>query len=88
VATGIGCIPVADNLAFGTFFAGWGVGVGGGIAFVMMVYAGFMIMTAAGDPKKLTAGKELLTAAIAGLLFLVLGVFILRVIGVDIFGIF
>jgi hypothetical protein len=54
------------------------VGFGGGIAFILMVYAGFMIMTSSGDPKRLTAGKELLTAAIA----------ILRLIGVELLGVF
>jgi len=87
IATGIGCIPVADNIEFGKFFIGWALGIGGGVAFLMMIISGFMIMTSAGDPKKLAAGKELLTAAIAGLVFLVLGVFILRVIGVDVLGI-
>jgi hypothetical protein len=87
IATGIGCIPVIDNLEFGKFFISWGVGVGGGIGFLMMIIAGFMIMTSAGDPKKLAAGKELLTAAIAGVLFLVLGVFLLRIVGVNVLGI-
>jgi riboflavin transporter FmnP len=75
-------------IGFGTFFIEWGIGVGGGIGFLMMIIAGFMILTSAGDPKKLAAGKELLTAAIAGVLFMVLGLYILRVVGVDVLGIF
>jgi hypothetical protein len=46
-----------------------------------------MISTSAGDPKKLQAGKELLTAAISGLLLLIFSVFILRIIGVEILNI-
>jgi hypothetical protein len=63
-----------------------GMGLAGGIALVLIFYAGFMVMTSAGNPQKLTAGKELLTAAIMGLLMLVFAGFILRFIGVDILG--
>jgi hypothetical protein len=52
------------------------------------VYAGFIIMTSSGSPKKLAAGKELLTAAISGLLLLVLGAYLLRLVGVELLGIF
>lgn len=86
--TAIGCIPVTSNLDFAKFLTGWGIGLGGGVAFLLIVYAGFMIMTSGGDPKKLAAGKELLTAAIAGLLLIILGAYLFRLIGVNILGIF
>jgi hypothetical protein len=40
-----------------------------------------------GNPQRLNAGKEMLTAAIIGLLLLLFGVFALRLIGVNILGI-
>ena len=86
INTAIGCIPVEDTTAFITFFLSWAFGIGGGIAFLLIALASFQIMTSAGDPKKLQAGKELLTSAISGLLLLIFGVFILRVIGMDILG--
>lgn len=46
-----------------------------------------MIITSQGDPRRLQSGKELLTAAIAGLLLVIFSVLILRVIGVNILGI-
>lgn len=84
--TAIGCIPVFDQSEFLSFILRWGVGVGGGIAFALMLYAGFIIMTGSGNPERLKAGQELLTSAIAGLILLIFSVFILRFIGIDILG--
>lgn len=64
----------------------WAVGIGGGIAFLLIVYAGFMIMTSAGNPERLKAGQELLTSALSGLILLIFSVFVLRFIGIDILG--
>jgi hypothetical protein len=86
ISTAIGCIPVFDQTSFLSFILKWAVGIGGGIAFLLMVYAGFMIMTAAGNPDRLKAGQELLTSAIGGLILLIFSVFILKFIGVDILG--
>lgn len=85
--TAVGCISVLGTPE--EFYGGilkWAVGIGGGIAFLLIVYAGFMIMTAAGNPERLKAGQELLTSAISGLILLVFSIFILRFIGIDILG--
>jgi len=84
--TAIGCIPVFNQSEFISFVLNWGVGIGGGIAFLLMLYAGFMTMTASGNPERLKAGQELLTSAIAGLILLIFSIFILKFIGVDILG--
>ena len=87
IRTAIGCIPVlgSTNDFLGVVLK-WAVGIGGGIAFALMLYAGFMIMTAQGNPERMKAGQELLTSAIAGLILLVFSIFILKFIGVDILG--
>lgn len=90
VDTAIGCIPVGGEQGtrnFVDFLLGWGVGIAGGIAFILIVIAGLMMITSGGDPKRMQAGKELLTAAVSGLLFLIFGAFILRFVGVDILNI-
>lgn len=84
INTAIGCIPVGDTNAFMGWILGWAVGVGGGIAFLLIVYASFMIMTSQGVPDRLKAGQELLTSAISGLIMLIFAVFILKFIGIDI----
>lgn len=88
IDTAIGCIPVSDTNSFMGWVLGWAVGVGGGIAFLLIFYASFMIMTSQGDPQRLKAGQELLTSAISGLIMLIFSVFILNFIGIDILGIF
>ena len=86
INTAIGCIPIEDTNAFIGFILRWAIGIGGGIAFLLILYAGFMIMSSSGNPDRLKAGQELMTSAIAGLIMLIFSVFILRVIGVDILG--
>jgi len=84
--TAIGCIPLNET-DFITFIIQWAIGIGGGMAFLLIILASFQIMTSQGDPKRLEAGKELLSSAIMGLILLIFSVTILRFIGVDIFHI-
>ncbi len=87
INTAIGCVPVLNNdngTSFMAFILRWAIGIGGGIAFLLIVYAGFMIMTASGNPERLKAGQELLTSAISGIILLIFSVFILNTIGVKI----
>jgi len=84
INTALGCIPIDTP----TNFVGWllpnMIGVVGGIAFLLMLYGGFIIITSSGDPEKVKAGQETITSAIAGLLFAIFSLFLLRLIGVDI----
>lgn len=87
INTAIGCLNVLGGQEqFLGQLLKWGVGVGSGIAFLLILYAGFMVMTAAGNPERLKAGQELLTSAISGLILLIFSIFILRFIGIDILG--
>lgn len=91
IQTAIGCISLLETnglTGFVGFFLRWGGGLVGGIGLMMIIYSGYMIMTSAGDPKKLQAGKELLGASAAGILMLIFAGFILRIIGADILQIF
>lgn len=88
IDTAIGCIPIQSGDKIAGFFLKWGIGVGGGIALIMISISSFMIMTSSGDPHRLQAGKELLTSALSGLILLIFSAFILNTIGLDILGIF
>lgn len=86
VNTAIGCLMAGDPKQLVSQLLGWGVGVGGGIAFLMIIFAGFQMATASGDPKRVKAAQELLTSALAGLILIVLSVVLLNFIGVNILG--
>jgi hypothetical protein len=87
IASAIGCIPVNNTAEFVGYLLRWSMGIAGGIAFILIVYAGFIIVTSAGSPQRVQAGKELLTAAVTGLMVLIFGAFILEFIGFTILNI-
>jgi hypothetical protein len=84
IDTAIGCIPVEN----GEYFVEWLfprlLGVMGGIAFLLMLYGGFLVITSGGNQEKLQAGQETITSAIAGLVFTIFSLFILELIGIEI----
>lgn len=89
--TALGCVgegsggqPGGQLGDFITSFLQLGTGLGGGVAFLLMLYSGFQRITSTGNPEKLHEAKELMTAAISGLLLIIFSIFLLRLIGVDI----
>jgi hypothetical protein len=85
--TAIGCIPIGEPREFIAFVLRWAMGIGGGVAFLLILYSGFMMISSSGNPERLQAGRELLTAAISGIVLLIFSIFILRFVGIDILGI-
>ena len=83
IATAIGCIPTNPPQfvqALMTFI----LGISGGLAFLMMLLGVFQMLTSAGNPETLNAGRERLTSAIIGLLLIIFAILLLQIIGVDI----
>ena len=83
--TAIGCIKTDISGFFSTLLT-FGISIAGGIAFLLILLGGFQILTSAGNPEQLNAGKELVGSAITGLLLIIFSVFFLKIIGVDILG--
>ncbi len=88
VSTAIGCIPIGSSSALITFLLSWALGISGGVAMLALIYSGFLILTSSGDPKRLATGQELVVSSLSGIVLLAFSVFILRIIGVDILGLF
>jgi hypothetical protein len=81
IRTAIGCIPVGNQNEFLAFILRWALGIAGGVSFILIVYSGFLYMTSGGDKQKVQAAKELMTAAISGLLLIIFSVFVLDLLG-------
>ena len=81
--TAFGCIQTDPQQFIGEILR-IGIGVGGGIAFLLILFGGFQIMTSAGNPEQLTAGREVIGSAITGLLLIIFSIFLLRLIGYNI----
>lgn len=86
IQTALGCIPTDNTNNFVGWFLKWALGIAGGVAFILMIMAGFQIMTGGGNPDKVQGGRELLNAAISGLVLIIFSIFLLKLIGVDILG--
>lgn len=80
IYTAIGCIPTTPE-GFVTKFLELAIGIAGGIAFLLILFGSIQMMTNAGNPEKLNAGKELVTAAISGLLLIIFSIYLLRLLG-------
>lgn len=82
--TAIGCLGGESPNDFVASLLKIGTGLGGGVAFLLILFSGFQRVTSAGNPEKLHEAKELMTAAISGLLLIIFSIFLLRLIGVNI----
>lgn len=81
--TVFGCWPAAPA-EFAGIILKYAVTAAGVLALFLIIFAGFQMMTAAGDPAKIERGRDLLISAVVGLLIVVFSVVILQVIGVTI----
>ncbi|OGY24062.1 MAG: hypothetical protein A2172_00765 [Candidatus Woykebacteria bacterium RBG_13_40_15] len=62
------------------------LGAGGGIAFLLMVFGSYRLIFSAGNPMAVQQGREVITAAVVGLLVILFSVFILRLFGIGVLG--
>jgi hypothetical protein len=83
INSALGCIPYTTE-AFGPALFGLLVGTAGMFALILMLFATFLYITSGGDQEKLKKAKELFTAAVTGLLFIIFSVVLLRITAGDI----
>src|SRR3989344_5129212 len=60
------------------------LGISGAIAVILIILAGYSIMTSRDNPEKLQEARQRILGAIAGLIFIALALVILEIIGVDV----
>ncbi|MDP4031164.1 MAG: hypothetical protein Q8P47_02655, partial [Candidatus Beckwithbacteria bacterium] len=80
VDTALGPIPT-EPAKLVKWILGWSIAMGGGIAVLLSLWGGVTIILAGGNPEKINEGKEIITSAISGILFILFSVFLLRFIG-------
>jgi hypothetical protein len=86
VCTALGEIPTEQN-SFVAWVLKFAIGIGGGIAILLIIFGTFQVMTSSGSPENLKKGQEKITSAIGGLIFIIFSLFLLKLIGVDILAI-
>ena len=86
IYTAVGCIDVVGSDLAADLIRIL-IGVAGTAAFLSILGAAFLLTTSAGESSKVKQAKELLTAAVAGLLFMIFSVIILDFIGVSVLNI-
>ncbi len=81
--TAVGCIPTDPSDMIKVLLR-IGLMISGGVVLLTILAGSFILSTSAGDPKKTTEAKELISSAIIGLVFVIFSVSILQLIGVQI----
>ena len=80
--TAVGCIPT-DTQGILQTTVKLGLFSGGGFALIMILFGAFNLSISQGDPKKISEAKDIITAAIIGLIFIIFSISILQFIGVE-----
>jgi len=80
ISTPLGDIPL-DPTLFAQWLLNLGIGLGILISILFIIIGGYGVATSAGNPENLEKAKGQITAAITGLLFILLTSIILRTIG-------
>lgn len=84
VWTGVGCLPADMGAFIAQKFFPWSLGIGGGVAMLLLMYASFLYTTSRGNPDKLKKARDYMNSALIGLLVIIFAVFLLQLIGVTI----
>ncbi len=84
VWTAMGCVYGNLSKFIVSNIFSWGIGLGGIIALLCVIYSAFTLQMSQGNPEKIKKAQENLTSCILGLILIIFSVFVLRLIGVDI----
>ncbi len=84
VATGLGVDIGTNPASITSSLFGIILGISGAIALILIMISGYRILVSQGNPEALKGAREQLTAAIVGLLFILLSIVVLQIIGINI----
>lgn len=83
ISTGLGDIGTTPTGLIQSLFR-IVLSLSGGIALLLIIFSGYRLLASQGNPEAVKGAREQLTAAIVGLLFIILALVILQIIGVDV----
>lgn len=83
VNTAFGCIATQPT-GFTRDFLTISIGIGGGIALLLLLYAATLISLSRGNPQKIQSGQQIIAAVIQGLILITLSVVMLNFLGINI----
>lgn len=83
IYTAVGCIRT-DGVGLAEDLIALLLGISGGVALLSLLAGSYYFTTSQGDTNKVKTGKELMTAAVSGLLFIIFSVIILQFVGITI----
>lgn len=83
IYTAVGCLRLSQDGLAGDLIRLF-LSIAGGVALMSILFAGLTFVTSQGDTNKVKQAKELLTAAVSGLMFIIFSVIILNFMGVQI----
>ena len=75
-----------DSAGFTRWMLGFVLSISGGIVIIIIIVAGYKLMTSQGNPDRVKNARDQLTAAIVGLLFIIFSLALLELITRDILG--
>lgn len=82
VYTAVGCLGTSGSGLAGDLISLM-LGLAGGVSLLTILVAAFTFSTSQGDTNKVKKAKELMTAAVSGLLFIIFSIIILNFVGVS-----
>jgi len=84
VWTALGCIPLSLANIISSYLVKLFVGIGGAGGLLVLIYGSYLILTSEGDTERLKLGRKYIAAAVKGIILIIFGFFIFRVITVGI----
>lgn len=84
--TPIGCVST-NTVGFVQAILSFLLPLVGGLAFLGIIYGGFLLLTSSGDALRISHGKSIFMGSIGALLLIVFSIFLLKLIGFEILGI-
>ncbi|MBN1374371.1 hypothetical protein JW962_03520 [Candidatus Dojkabacteria bacterium] len=79
-----GSITATDTKSVVTLIVNISIGVGGGIATLLIIIGGIQMLGSGGDPGKVKEGQEMIVNALMGLALILLAVMVVRTLGFDV----